>query len=230
MTYIDDTTKLDDCDSEDISDILVKLERSFGLKFEKDAFYNVNTFGDVCDIFENHMNHHHRDDCTKQQAFYRVRKAISATQEISEDQIKLDSSLTELFPRNNRRKKANEFKNYLGIDINILTYPDWLALAFVIGFLLSLGAFFVDWKIALSGIVFFISAAKIADRFGKDLELQTVRELTEKLSQENYIDIRRTKETINKKEIVRIITDTFSYDLGIDKNNLTREARFSWSK
>jgi acyl carrier protein len=62
MTYIDDTAKLDDYDSEHISDILVKLEKSFSLKFEKDAFYNVKTFGDLCDVFESHMNHLHRDD------------------------------------------------------------------------------------------------------------------------------------------------------------------------
>jgi hypothetical protein len=228
MTYCDD--KLADYEDEDISDILIKLEKSFGLKFERNSFYNVKTFGDLCDVFENRMHHPNSDDCTKQQAFYRVRKAISATRNISEDQIKPDSSLIDLFPRNNRRQKANEFKKYLDTNIKILTCPDWLSLTFLIGLLLSLFAFFLDWKIALSGIVFFISAAKIANHFGKEVELKTVRDLTEKLSRENYVDIRRKKGTINKKEIVQIITDTFSHDLDIDKSDLTRDAKFSWSK
>jgi hypothetical protein len=176
------------------------------------------------------MTYQHADDCTKQQAFYQVRSAISKIQKINEDQIKPESKLTDLFPLNNRRKKAKEFKNYLDTDIKILTYPDWLGSAFIIGFLLSLVAFFFDWKIALTGILFFISASKIADYLGKEFDLQTVRDLTEKLSTEHYIDIRRTMGTINRKEISQIIIDIFSTDLGIEKNKLIREATFSWSK
>jgi hypothetical protein len=230
MVSYDDSTNLADFEYQDVFDVVIKLEKSFGLKFEKEAFSNVETFGDLCDVFENYLNYPHVDDCTKQQAFYQVRKAISATQKISEDQIKLESTLSYLFPRNNRRKKAKEFKNYLGIDIKILTYPGWLASVFVIGFLLSLVAFFFDWKIALTGILFFISASKIANYLGKDLNLLTVRALTEKLSTEYYIDIRRTSGTINRKEISQIIIDMFSTDLGIEKTNLTRETKFSWSK
>jgi preprotein translocase subunit SecF len=170
MIVLSDIVKLHNYEDEDIFDIVVKLEKSFGIKFEKDAFYKVKTFGDMCDVFENHINYDHRDDCTKQQAFYRVRNAISETQFISSDKIELDTKLGDLFPRCNRRQKAMEFKRFLGTDIKILTYPGWLALIFGVGFLLSLVAFFFDWKIALTGIVFFIAAIKVADKLGKDLE------------------------------------------------------------
>ncbi len=230
MASYDNTTNLADFEYEDIFDVVRKLEKSFGLTFKRDTFYDVKTFGDLCDIFENNITYQHTDDCTKQQAFYQVRNAISKTQKINEDQINLNSKLIDLFPHKNRRKKVTEFKNYLDTDIKILTYPDWLASVFIIGFLLSLVAFFFDWKIALTGILFFISASKIADHFSKDFDLQTVRDLTEKLSRENYIDIRRTMGTINRKEISQIIVDMFSTDLDIEKTNLTREAKFSWSK
>ena len=36
-----------------IFDLVVKLEKLFGLKFEKDGFYNVKTFDDLGDVFEN---------------------------------------------------------------------------------------------------------------------------------------------------------------------------------
>lgn len=230
MVSYDDSINLADFEYQDVFDVVIKLEKSFGLKFEKDAFSNIETFGDLCDVFENHLNYPHSDDCTKQQAFYQVRKAISATQKISEEQIKLDSTLSDLFPRNNRRKKAKEFKSYLGIDIKILTYPDWISSVVILGSLLSLVAFFFDWKIALTGILFFICASKIADHFSKDFTLQTVRDLTEKLALENYIDIRRPPGTINRKEISQIIIDLFSIDLDIEKANLIRETKFSWSK
>ena len=70
---------------------------------------------------------------------------------------------------------------------------------------------------------------KIADKLGKDLDLQTVRELTEKISRENYIDIRRTKGTVNRNEMLSTIIDTFSQDLDIDKDNLTRDDKFGWA-
>jgi len=229
MNIPDEIIKLEEFDDEDIFDIVVKLEKSFGLQFKKDAFQHVKTFGDLCDVFENYLTYEHRDDCTKQQAFYRVRKAISITHLISENEIKPDTRLRDLFPRANRRQTAKEFKRQMGTNIRILTYPDWLAFTLGIGLLLSLVAFFFDWKIALSGTAFFILAFQIAARLGKNLDLQTVRELTEKLSRENYVDVRRTKGTINRHEVSGIITDTFSKALSVDKKYLTREAAFGWA-
>jgi hypothetical protein len=230
MTDLDTIAKLDDYEDEDIFDVVVKLEQSFGLKFDKNAFYNVKTFGDLCDVFENHIKYEHRDDCTKQQAFYRVRDAIRSTLQINRDKIQLDAQLSDLFPSRDRRQKAKEFKRAIGTDIKILTYPSWVSTTFVIGFLLSLAAFFYDWKIALSGIVFFISATKIADKLGKTLAFQTLRELTQKLAREHYVDIRRRKGTFNKQELLQTIIATFSNDLAIEKGYLTRDATFSWTK
>lgn len=230
MIDLDTIAKLDDYEDEDIFDVIVKLEKSFGLKFDKNAFFHVKTFGDLCDVFDNHINYEHCDDCTKQQAFYRVREAIASTLQFTRDNIQLDTKLSDVFPSRGRRQKVREFKGAVGTDIKILTYPGWLALTFVIGLLLSLAAFFYDWKIALSGIVFFLSAMTIAEKLGKTLDFQSVRELTDKLAREHYIDVRRTKGTFNKQELLQIIIDTFSNDLAIEKAYLTREATFSWTK
>jgi hypothetical protein len=230
MTDLDTISKLDDYEDEDIFDVVIKLEKSFGLKFDKNAFYHVKTFGDLCDVFESYINYEHRNDCTKQQAFYRVRDTIASTLKSSRDTIELDTKLAELFPSHNRRQKVKEFKRAVGTDIKILTYPNWLALTFGISFLLSLVAFFFDWRIALSGIVFFIAAMMIAEKLGKTFDVQTVRELTEKLSREHYADIRRTKGTYNKQETLQIIIDTFSNALAIEKAYLNRAATFSWTK
>ncbi len=219
-----DDIKLENYEGEDISDVIVKLEKSFDLEFSKTAFAEAKTFGDICDIIEPHINHNHKDDCTKQQAFYKIRKAVAETQLIDKKQISLTSKLVELFPRHNRRQKSKEFRDRLGIKVNILTYPGWLSLLLVIGSLLSLEAFFFDWKIAVAGIIFFASAFRIADWLGKDLELQTVRQLVEKVTREHYVAVRRTKHTVNRNEILDTIKDAFSNDLAIDKVHLTREA------
>lgn len=64
MTILNDITKLDNYEHEDIFDVVVKLEKSFGLKFEKDAFYNVKTLGDLCDIITSKVQGDNSDDCT----------------------------------------------------------------------------------------------------------------------------------------------------------------------
>lgn len=68
---------------------------------------------------------------------------------------------------------------------------------------------------------------KLKDCDGEDIG--DVRDLTLKLSRENYLSMRRKKGTVNKKEVESMITDTFSNDLQIDKASLTRGAKFSWA-
>lgn len=228
MTILDDI-KLDEYESEDIFDIVVKLEKSFAIKFDKDAFLNVKTFGDLCDVVESYIKYDNKEDCTKQQAFYKIRKAISETQLIDKKLINLDTKLVDIFPRQNRRRQVKIFQKKLGVNLKFLTYPGWLALIFIIGLLASFIAFFLDWKIAVSGIIFFAIALKIADKLGKDLAVETVRELTEKSAAEHYVEMRSSKLTVNRKEILDTINEAFISGLAIEKEHLTRDAKFSWA-
>src|SRR5450432_1940781 len=100
MNAIDDLT-LQDCDLEDIEDIIPKIEKSFNLKFKREEFLGVKTFGDICKIVENHLDYHDQD-CTLQQGFYMIRLAISKAQNIDQITIKTSSKLEDLFPRKTR--------------------------------------------------------------------------------------------------------------------------------
>jgi len=228
MTILDDI-KLNEYEDEDIFDVVVKLERSFAIKFDKDAFINVKTFGDLCDVIESYIKYDNKEDCTKQQVFYKIRTAISETQLIDKRLINLDTKLVDLFPQHNRRRQVKIFQRQLGINLKFLTYPGWLALTLIVGLLASFIAFFFDWKIAVSGITFFAIAFNIADKLGKDLEFETVKELTEKAATEHYVAIRRSKLTVNRNEILDTIKEAFSVRLAIDKEQLTRDAKFSWA-
>jgi len=230
MTVINDITKLDNYEDEDIFDVVVKLEHSFGLKFEKDAFYSVKTFGDLCDVIANKVEGVDSDDCTTQQAFYKVRNAIAATQLIDKNSINIDTELQDIFPRDNRRQRIKQLQVELGLPLDILDIKSWLGWTIFIGIIASLIMFFIKWQLAVSGLLLFIAVGWTVNKFfAKEFEIKTVRQLTEKLSRENYVAVRRKKGTINKKEILKIITDTFSNDLDIDKAYLTRNDKFSWA-
>jgi Flp pilus assembly protein TadB len=230
MTVINDITKLDNYEDEEIFDVVIKLEKSFGLKFEKDAFYKVQTFGDLCDVYTNNLQGDNSEDCTTQQAFYKVRNAIATTHRINTKEINLATKLQEIFPRDNRRKKIRQLQEELDIKLNMLGIKSWLGWTIFVGIVISLILFFFKWQFAVTGLLFFIALGWTAYKFfAKELKIATVRELTQILARENYAAVRRMKGTVNKQEILKVIIDTFSDNLDIDKAYLTRNEKFSWA-
>lgn len=221
-------TKLSNYEDEDIFDVVLKLEKSFGLKFKKDAFYDVRTFGDLCDVITSNVQGVNSDDCTTQQAFYKIRSAIAATRLIDKNPICPDSKLQELFPRDDRRRNIKKLEDALGYPIGILDIKKCLGMIIVIGIAASLILFFFKWQFALTGLVLFIAIGLIANKFfAKEFAVETLSQLTEKFARENYVHVRRIKGTINRREILGTIVETFSEDLGIDKAHLTRSDKFS---
>jgi hypothetical protein len=230
MAALNNITKLSNYEDEDIFDVVFKLEKSFGLEFEKDIFYGVKTFGDLCDIITSKVQSENSDDCTAQQAFYKVRNAIAATQLIDKNSILPATQLQDIFPGDERRQKINKLQIVLGIPFTILDIKSWLGWTIIIGIVASLILFFFKWQLALSGLLFFIAVGWTANKFfAKEFELKTVRQLTEKLVRENYVDIRRNKGTINRQEVLKVIIDTFSNELDIDKAYLIKNDKFSWA-
>ena len=222
--------KLDNYGEEEIFDVVLKLEKSFGLKCEKDIFYTVKTFGELCDIIANKVQGDNLDGCTSQQAFYKVCNAIAETQLIDKNSISPDTKLQDIFPKNQRRQKIKELQSELGILLDILEIKSWLGWTILIGIVFSLITFFFKWQFAISSLIFFIAVGYTANKFfAKEFELKTVRQLTEKLVRENYVNVRRSKGTINRQEILKVIIDTFSNDLDIDKAYLTKNDKFSWA-
>jgi len=226
---LNDNIQLAYCDHEDINDIILVLERSFAIRFEKDALADVKTFGDLCDKFEAHILADIREDCTSQQAFYKIRNAISESQGIIKEHILPDSQLSDLFPRQTRRKQVRLLEEQLGIKLNMLTYPGWLSIFMLIWLLSSIITIFIDPAIAMSGIALFVVVLLISEKTAKELADVTVRELTERTTARHYMEIRRIPGTVNRKEVVATIKEVFSKELDIDKADLRREAKFSFA-
>ena len=214
------SSDLSETDHEDISDVIVELEKSFDLKFKDDAFNTVKTFGDLCDVFDSYIKYTHTEDCTKQQAFYKIRTSISECQLIDKGSIQLETNLSEIFPKRNRRLQVNKFTQHVGVNLNFLVPPLWLGLIQYIGFISSLVYLFFDWKMGFSGICFFIIAIYISNFFGKSLKYDTVRALVENAVKENYTMMRRNRLTVNRKEVFSIIQEAFIKRLFIDKETL----------
>ncbi len=220
--------KLKDFDPDDIEDVLKKVETSFNIKFVGKELINVKKFGELCDHITNKIQLADANDCTSQQAFYKLRNAIAATIGIDKNTITPGTLLIDLLPKRNRHDLNNEWEKLVGFKLNILRPPYWVIWALLILLLTSIVALFIQWAMGLSGLTFSIAGFWVANKLGKELDVQTMGELAEKVMRENYLQSRRNPNTFNKQQVEKVLTDIFSKDLNLNKSELTRDANFTY--
>ncbi|MDJ1482903.1 hypothetical protein QNI16_20545 [Cytophagaceae bacterium YF14B1] len=223
-----DTIRLENTDPDDIMDILCCLEKSFGIRFGENDFMHVDTFGDLCDVIEKSILFEDRNDCTTQQAFYKVRNALRQTIPDCVTVISPDTQLHDLFPRYNRHRMIRRFEKNLGVKVGVLSMQGWLSIIITSGFLASFVCLFLYLKVAVIGFLLSYLVAKLANRTAKELNVKTVGQLTKKLTREHYLFVRRSAGTVNRNEIFAVIQDVFSDYLSLDKQYLTRDASLGW--
>lgn len=219
--------ELENVDPEDISDLLVKVEKSFDMKFESTELKYILTFGELCDHITNKIQLVHSNDCTSQQAFYKLRDAMASILQIDYKTITTSSALLHLLPKQNRRSLVKKLEVHLGFKLHILRPPYWASATLAILLVTSCAALFFNWQIGLAGLAFSNAGLWFVNIIGSVLDVQTVGQAAKKMTRESYFKSRRNPRTINKSEIEKILVDLFSNDLGIDKSKLTREAKLS---
>jgi hypothetical protein len=225
MDY-DELYKLNECDEEKIVDLLNTMERSFGLQFRRDAFMHATTFGELCDVVEQYIDYEDTGGCTSQQAFYRVRSAVMEVRGIGKEAVTANVRLEELFPRKHRRRDVKLFLQHMGVKVSLLTCKGWMFNLTLIGGMLSFVSFFFKCEAGPLGLVFFILLGYLAKKLGRELRtnIKTVEQLVDVLVAEHYLDVRRQKNTVNRKEITPLIVGLFERELSLDKTMLTRDA------
>jgi hypothetical protein len=218
--------ELKDIDSEDIGDLLVKVESSFDIEFAANELVHITTFGQLCEHIANKIQLDNSDDCTSQQAFYKLREAISSTLQLNNKTISTDLLLNKLLPRHSRRSRTKKLEEHLGFKLNILRPPHWVTGTFTIISFASLIGLYFNWQFGLLGLAFSIVGVWFANKIGNELDLQTVGQVAEKMTRENYLKSRRNPKTFNKNEIEKVLADWFSNYFDIEKSKLTRDAIF----
>ncbi|WP_216660776.1 hypothetical protein, partial [Sphingobacterium prati] len=84
--------QLENVDPDDISDLLVKVEKSFDMEFGSTELMHIFTFGELCDHIANKIQLAHSNDCTSQQAFYKLRDAMASILQIDYKTITTSSA------------------------------------------------------------------------------------------------------------------------------------------
>lgn len=221
-----ETFELCNADPDDISDVLVKVEKSFGFRFGDTELKDVKTFGELCDIITSKVPGENSSDCTTQQAFYKVRNAITDVLLLDKSTVTPDTDLHNILPRNIRRQSIKAIDKELGFRTKVLRPKHSITGMLVLILLASFVGLFVFWQAGLIGLVFSIICSAVVTKFGNELDLLTVGQFVNKISREHYLKSRRISTTANKKEIAQKVKDLFIADLGIEEHQLTRQASF----
>jgi hypothetical protein len=205
-------------ESEDIEDVLKIVEQSYDISFAVNELAHVRTFGELCDHIITKIKLQDADDCTTQQAFYKLRETIAVSNQIDKNSIHSETTLTSVFPRQNRRKQIAEIENKLGLKLKALRPKHLITWTLAILCLGSIIGLFFNWKFGLIGFVSSLLLFKLASLTAKEFNEKTVGQLARKMSQENYLMSRRNATTVNRKEIAKKIEELFIRTLGLEND------------
>jgi ABC-type multidrug transport system fused ATPase/permease subunit len=210
-------------DVEDIEDLLKVIEKSYDIRFEKGELGHVRTFGQLTDHIISKIKYVDKEDCTDQQAFYKIRTIIERINTFDKSVISPSTCLTDIFARETRRKDIKKIEKELGLDLKALEPKDFVTYSILLLLLISIIGLFINWKFGLVGLGISIAAFWIADKTAKEFKDKTLGELIERTTQLNYAKARRQQGTVNKKEIQGKIRKLFIESLLLDDNEIDRD-------
>jgi hypothetical protein len=217
--------QLENTASEDIDDVLRQIETSFAIKFGTNELKHTKTFGELCDIIESKIPLTSTTDCTSQQAFYKLRKALEVSTGISD--IPPNSSLLALLPARKRKVIWHSVEQQLGFKLNIIGVSSTVSTLLILTFLTSLLVFFISGTAGSISLLVWCLAIIIATETGNTLQAQTIRECVEKMTREQYVMSRRNPATFNRQEVFRQVQQLFIKGLSLPASALGREATFA---
>lgn len=211
---------LDTYEIENIEDCIPSIEEMYKFKFEEGETQSVKNFDEFCDLIIAKIDFENIESCTTQQAFYKLRNSLIEANILEKEKIKLETKLKELFPRKGRIKLVKRVENNIGFKLNILLPPKFIFYALVLLSITSLIFLFINFKFGILGILISIFGFYLCSWFGKELEIETLKELVEKITSENYLKVRTRKNTVNKSELKNVITNWFVENAGIERERL----------
>ena len=212
--------KLDIYEVEDIEDLIPEIEKMYNFTFENHELENVTNFDEFAELIIEKIDLENVESCTTQQAFYKLRKSISELGILEKNKLNTETKLKEIFPRKNRREIVKSLEENIGFKLNIINPPLILINSLLVFGIVSFILLFIFLKIGIIGFGITILGFYLSLKFGKEIQLNSVRELVAKITTENYLNLRTESNTINRKELKKVILEWVSENSGIKKEKL----------
>lgn len=211
-------------DKEDLEDLLQIIEQTFAISFQNDDVSTVTTYGDLCKVIFNKIELQNLNDSVSLQCFQNLKKAIVSITSIDESSIKPDVPLEQIFPKTKRRRQIKRLKKSLGFEFNLLTPKGFIVISFLALMVTSFILMFLFRTIGFIGLITSFAGLLIASRLGNEFNVNTIRELSEKITAEHYTNARRWKNSFNKTELEKQIERLITNHLGIEKQQFKKQS------
>ncbi len=216
--------KLGRYEIEDLEFALSDFEKQYGIHFNQDELNSIECVEQLAEAISNKFDYKNSDDCTSQQAFYKLRNVLNNLN-IGNQNIHPNTELAELIPRINRIQKVKEIEKQIGFKLDVLRAKN---IVFYLAVFLSLSTIILAFYHFFYALILGISLYCVFEflfKNGKEFKTFTVGELANKMVLENYFKVRRTSNTINKIEFKNVVLEWFSDRMDMDKEEL-KSAKF----
>jgi hypothetical protein len=124
--------------------------------------------------------------------------------------------LTDLFPRQTRRKEIREIEKELALHLNALRHHYVLTYSLIVVLIISIVGLFFKWQL---GLAFSVVGFWVAEKTANEFKDKTVRRLIDRMTRLNYFKSRRESGTVNVKEVHNKIEKLFCRALGTWRKN-----------
>ncbi|HVU95264.1 MAG TPA: hypothetical protein VHE34_08575 [Puia sp.] len=216
--------ELINCDPADIGEAIEAVQASLEIEYELIALQDAKTFGEYCDVVMAALGRQHRDGCTAQQGFYKLRMAIGKVLKKDMAGITPATRMDSLFPAAGRQRKVRELQQELGVGMGLLDLRRGVGWGVFGCYLLAFLGIFINWRYGLAGLGVCLILNRVAWRFANQFTNGTVGEVARRFALHYYRRARRDPETVNRHEVVPVIKGIFQRVLHVDAETLTRDA------
>jgi hypothetical protein len=210
-------------DPEDVNEVLDQVEQSFDVDCQKASLADIQTFGGLVNWISASMTQADSDDCTSQQAFYKLRNELSEVLSIDKVSIRPSTELATLFDKKTRRQQTKQLEQRLGFSVDLLVFKPIFVYLVTAIFLASFVVLFIKPLYGICGFVCFFGLVELLSHIAaaNTFSSRTVGQLAEKISCERYLWARRNPETVNRNELTRKVKQLFVAGTAISYQELT---------
>lgn len=213
-------------DGDDFEDLITAIEKNFGINFQSEEFTKPEiSVKDLTLLVTNKIELQYSKDCTSQQVFYQLRTFFGDEFNVEKISFTKDLLLEELIPKKIRRETIKKIENKLDINLDILTIKTWLIFMIMATFFISIYYLFTDFKLGILLTTFFILLTRIK---GNEFRPKTIEDLIDKITEQNYRQLRNKKNSFNPIEIPRIIAKMIENNLGYNLDEFGLGTKIKW--
>lgn len=220
-------------------ELIMKVEQAFGISIANTEAERMYTVGQMHDLVWSKVQHMPSLRCNSQHVFYRLRQTLADRFDIPQASLKLNTSLNESFPRDNRREKYGVLGDLMELDLPGLRLPHrprfflnlfggvaigGTLVAAIVSYFLD-GPFWV-YFLPVAGIILTIQVSKALDPMRTEIHPNALGEFTEEVVSLNIKHLSQ-KNGLNRREVEEIINRVIVNKIGVDEVEVVPSARFT---